>query len=106
MPHLVDGELWTASGGSATSAPKLTAEELDRVNAALSDGFLELARTNKPITRAMLQAVRVAPPDQRERYEDALSGLGYDAKTLQPLWDEEQGEWAPLLWLGQLLRQE
>jgi hypothetical protein len=106
LPHLVNGELWSASGGGGTSAPKLTAEQLERVNAELSDGFLELARTNKPITRAMLQAVRVAPPDHRERYEDALSGLGYDAKTLQRLWDEEEGEWAPLLWLRQLLRQE
>ena len=102
LPHQVSGEIWTASGRNANAAPALTAAELAHVNQAIADGFLEVARTIKPITRAMLQAVRVAPPGQRERYEDALSGLGYDAETLAKLWDHEAGDWLPLLWLQQL----
>ena len=102
MPHMVSGDIWEASGSQRAQAPELTEEELARVNHALHSGFLELARTIKPINQALLMARKAAPPDQREAYEDALSGLGYSRDALQRLWDQEAGEWAPLVWLGAL----
>lgn len=102
LPHQVSGEIWDASGSSSTPRPELTAEELQRVNDALAEGFLELARQIKPITKALLQAVRVAPPAERIAYEAALSGDGYDVETLGRLWDQQAGQWAPLVWLKQL----
>jgi len=102
LPHVVSGEIWEASAGPRTQAPELTDDELARVNEVLHSGFLEFARTHKPLNRALLLARQVAPPDQREAYEDALSGSGYSRDVLQQLWDEQAGEWAPLVWLGSL----
>lgn len=102
MPHMVSGELWEASGAPQTEAPSLSDEDLARVNEELHGGFLELARTIRPLNRALLLARNAAPPDQRDAYVDALSGMGYDREALQQLWDQEAGKWAPLVWLGSL----
>lgn len=96
LPHQVTGEIWDASGGRP--APTLTREELKRVNSTLAEGFRELSREVRPLSKALQLAGRAAPPSEREAYEDALGGLGYDHTTLQQLWDGDAGQWAPLVW--------
>jgi transcriptional regulator with XRE-family HTH domain len=98
LPHQVTGEVWEASGGSGKPAPELTRAELVRVNDALAHGFRELLKEVRPMSKALQLAGKAAPPTEREAYEDALGGIGYDRTTLQQLWDEDAGEWAPLVW--------
>lgn len=100
LPHQVSGEMWEASGG--VPAPTLTREELDRVNGILATDFRELSREVRPLSKALQLAGRAAPPAEREAYEDALGGHGYDHATLQRLWDSDAGQWAPLVWLETL----
>lgn len=103
LPDQVDGELWEASGSSNRPQPELTPEEIARVNSTLQEGFQALAEKVRPRSRALNVAGKVAPAGpHREAFEDALSGVGYDAATLLPLWDAEAGEWSPLVWWGQL----
>lgn len=96
LPHQVTGEIWDASGG--TPAPTLTREDLERVNHTLATGFRELSREVRPLSKALQLAGKAAPPAEREAYEDALGGLGYDHQTLQRLWDSDAAQWAPLVW--------
>jgi hypothetical protein len=98
LPHQVTGEIWEASG-SGTPAPVLTDDDLAEVNETLTDGFRQLARELRPLSKALQLAGKAAPPAEREAYEDALGGMGYDKATLQRLWDAEAGRWAPLTWL-------
>lgn len=105
LPHQVSGELWEASGGSGKPAPELNRAELERVNGILSSGFRELVREVRPLSKALQLASKAAPPTEREAYEDALGGLGYDRKTLEPLWDSDAGQWAPLVWWETLQRE-
>ena len=98
LPHQVNGLLWEASGTS-TPAPELTDELLEDVNQALAIGLRHLAREVRPLSKALQLAGRSAPPAEREAFEDALGGMGYDRATLQRLWDAEAGQWAPLVWL-------
>jgi hypothetical protein len=88
--------------GSGRQAPEITRDELARVNSTLADGFRNLLRDVRPFSRAMQLAAKVAPPAEREAYEDALGGIGYERATLMPLWDSEAGEWAPLVWWSRL----
>lgn len=106
VPDQVDGEIWEASGASSKPAPAVTAEELERVNNRLADGFRAIATQLKPLSRALRIAGMVAPPGEREAYEEALGGLGYEKKTLERLWDSEAGDWAPLVWLQTLEHQQ
>ena len=102
LPHQVNGELWEASAGSGKPAPELSRPELERVNRTLADGFSNFSREVRPLSKALQLASKAAPPAEREAYEDALGGLGYDRKTLAGLWDGDAGEWAPLVWWGSL----
>lgn len=102
FPHLVSGEIWDASSGASVSMPELTDEELARVNDTLHEGLLNLAREVRPITKAIDLVARMAPPDQRDAFRDAITGTGYDGESLRTLWDEDQGEWAPLVWARSL----
>lgn len=102
VPQHVTGEIWDASGGSNRPAPEITREELARVNDTLADGFRDLLQEVRPFSKAMQLAARVAPPSEREAYEDALGGIGYQKGTLMPLWDSDAGEWAPLVWWSRL----
>lgn len=102
LPDQVSGEIWDATG-TQRPAPVITVAELARVNTTLADGFREWSAANKPLSRALRTAGMAAPPSEREAYEDALGGLGYDPKTLGRLWDAEAGDWAPLVWWRSLL---
>lgn len=105
LPDQVNGELWEASAVNHKAKPELTAEELERVNSTLHQGFLALANELRPRSRALNLAGKPAPPGEaREQFEDALTGIGYSAETLLPLWDAAAGEWAPLVWWSQLRR--
>lgn len=105
LPDQVNGELWEASAANHKVKPELTAEELERVNSTLHTGFAALVEEVRPRSRALHLAGKVAPAgDRRDEFEDALSGMGYTAETLLPLWDAAAGEWAPLVWWGQLRR--
>lgn len=106
LPHQVTGEIWQSSGLLGAQMPELSTAELERVNQAIAEGFLEVAKRNKPITKALLMAIRVAPPAERAAYEAALGGEGYDSAALKKLWDEEAGQWLPLVWLQQLQQQQ
>lgn len=104
LPYQVSGEVWEASG-AGKPAPLLTTAELQRVNETLATGFRELSREVRPLSKALQLAGKAAPPAEREAYEDALGGLGYDKPTLQRLWDGDAGQWAPLAW-WETLQQE
>lgn len=106
LPDQVNGEIWEASATGDDPGPELTVGELDRVNQALVEGFRSLVREVKPSSKALRMASMVAPPAERPAYEDALIGLGYDADTLQRLWNSEAGEWAPLVWWATLQHQQ
>jgi transcriptional regulator with XRE-family HTH domain len=99
LPHLVNGPIWDAITNGGKPAPELTPAELERVNTTLRDGFLLLAAEVRPLSRALQLAGRCAPAGEREAYEDALGGIGYERDQLQQLWDGEAGEWSPLIWL-------
>ena len=102
FPHLASGEIWDASGSSSTAAPELTDAELARVNDTIHEALLRLAREVRPLTTALNLATKLAPADQQDGYRDALSGVGYTREALQQLWDQEAGEWAPLVWAKSL----
>lgn len=104
LPHQVSGEIWEAAA-ARHPAPKLTADELERVNATLAAGFRELLQTTKPLSRALKLATMVAPPPERDAYEEALGGIGYSHEALQRLWDGQAGQWAPLVWWEKLLKE-
>ncbi len=105
LPHLVDGELWE-SITAAAPAPVLTDEELDRVNRTLQQGYRALVRGGQSPSAALQMASRLAPPGERPAYERALGVFGYEREELQPLWDGQAGEWAPLVWWQQLMETE
>lgn len=104
QPDQVSGEIWEAAG-VRYARPVLTDEELERVNTTLASGFRELLQTTKPLSRALKLATMVAPPSEREAYEEALGGIGYSQEALQRLWDGHAGQWAPLLWWEALQKQ-
>lgn len=101
LPDQVSGEIWKVSG-QQQPAPPLTDKELEQVNSTLAQGFRELLQTTKPLSRALRLATMVAPPPEREAYEEALNGIGYSREALERLWDGQAGQWAPLVWWGSL----
>lgn len=103
LPHLVDGELWESLADADAPPPELTDAELERVNHALHLGFRELVREGISLSAALQLAGRAAPPSEREAYERALGGFGYERSELQRLWDGQAGEWSPLVWWQALL---
>lgn len=99
FPHRASGAIWAASAGNI-AAPVLTVETTRQVNEALAQAFRQVLQEIGPRHEALRQACAVAPPDQRQAFEDALLGFGYTVDALRPLWDPVAGEWLPLVWLS------
>ena len=70
----------------------------------LIDGFHAFAKTEGLRSKALGVAGKASPPSERIEYEDTLL-FGYTAEQLSKLWDSDAGEWAPLLWLASVQRE-